>query len=293
MRNFLTGIAALLALVAASVAGLALGAGSAAGSATGGQVLIAEVVDCGEITLTFENSTRWEFSADWRRPGDVGTPDEYSAIVAHEGPLLGQPLGNRYNVVPVPVGTSEFVIELDEDEDTDAVEYRLARGPEQRLFVDWNTSVVETDCEPNETTTTTATTTTMPPTSTTTVTSSDPPTSDVTTTTTTTTATIAPSVTWPTPRGVNYVDCDAVIAAGKAPIHAGTPGYALRLDLDRDGIGCELEERVRGVADVDLASTGTGGNVGAIVALGTLLLLGGATTIAVAVRRRRSADDAA
>ena len=36
-----------------------------------------------------------------------------------------------------------------------------------------------------------------------------------------------------------YANCDAVRAAGKAPIHVGDPGYSRRLDRDGDGVGCE------------------------------------------------------
>jgi hypothetical protein len=36
-----------------------------------------------------------------------------------------------------------------------------------------------------------------------------------------------------------YANCDAVRAAGAAPIHVGDPGYSRRLDRDGDGIGCE------------------------------------------------------
>ena len=38
---------------------------------------------------------------------------------------------------------------------------------------------------------------------------------------------------------VYYANCDAVRAAGAAPIHAGEPGYGSHLDRDGDGIGCE------------------------------------------------------
>jgi hypothetical protein len=37
----------------------------------------------------------------------------------------------------------------------------------------------------------------------------------------------------------SYKNCDAVRAAGKAPIHRGDPGYAKHLDRDGDGVGCE------------------------------------------------------
>ena len=36
-----------------------------------------------------------------------------------------------------------------------------------------------------------------------------------------------------------YENCDAVRAAGKAPIRQGDPGYGRHLDGDDDGVGCE------------------------------------------------------
>jgi hypothetical protein len=38
---------------------------------------------------------------------------------------------------------------------------------------------------------------------------------------------------------VSYKNCDAVRAAGAAPIHVGDPGYSRHLDRDGDGVGCE------------------------------------------------------
>jgi outer membrane biosynthesis protein TonB len=43
----------------------------------------------------------------------------------------------------------------------------------------------------------------------------------------------------PTTEAAYYKNCDAVRAAGKAPIHRGDPGYSRKLDRDGDGIGCE------------------------------------------------------
>ena len=44
----------------------------------------------------------------------------------------------------------------------------------------------------------------------------------------------------PPPTSVYYANCDAVRAAGKAPLRAGQPGYETpRLDRDGDGIACE------------------------------------------------------
>jgi hypothetical protein len=49
----------------------------------------------------------------------------------------------------------------------------------------------------------------------------------------------APTGTAPVSGDVYYENCDAVRAAGAAPIHAGDPGYAPHLDRDGDGVGCE------------------------------------------------------
>ncbi len=43
----------------------------------------------------------------------------------------------------------------------------------------------------------------------------------------------------PAPTNVYYKNCDAVRAAGAAPIYRGQPGYASHLDRDNDGVACE------------------------------------------------------
>ncbi|WP_171981910.1 excalibur calcium-binding domain-containing protein [Brevundimonas sp. LM2] len=40
-------------------------------------------------------------------------------------------------------------------------------------------------------------------------------------------------------QGAYYANCSAARAAGAAPVYAGDPGYASRLDRDGDGVGCE------------------------------------------------------
>lgn len=40
-------------------------------------------------------------------------------------------------------------------------------------------------------------------------------------------------------RSVTYAGCNEVRAAGKAPLHAGEPGYRSDMDGDGDGIACE------------------------------------------------------
>lgn len=50
----------------------------------------------------------------------------------------------------------------------------------------------------------------------------------------------APTATPPPPSSsVYYSNCDAVRAAGKAPLHRGQPGYRSGLDRDGDGVACE------------------------------------------------------
>ena len=39
--------------------------------------------------------------------------------------------------------------------------------------------------------------------------------------------------------GTYFANCAAARAAGAAPVRRGDPGYALHLDRDRDGVGCE------------------------------------------------------
>lgn len=38
---------------------------------------------------------------------------------------------------------------------------------------------------------------------------------------------------------VYYKNCDAVRAAGAAPLYQGQPGYSSKLDRDGDGVACE------------------------------------------------------
>lgn len=42
-----------------------------------------------------------------------------------------------------------------------------------------------------------------------------------------------------TPQTVYYKNCDAVRAAGAAPIYEGQPGYRSKLDRNLNGIACE------------------------------------------------------
>jgi hypothetical protein len=54
-------------------------------------------------------------------------------------------------------------------------------------------------------------------------------------------APVAPAAPAPAPAPVTgpFANCTEAWAAGAAPVHAGDPGYAPKLDRDGDGIGCE------------------------------------------------------
>lgn len=43
----------------------------------------------------------------------------------------------------------------------------------------------------------------------------------------------------PQPTATYYRNCDAVRAAGRAPLYRGSPGYRAPLDRDNDGVACE------------------------------------------------------
>ena len=49
----------------------------------------------------------------------------------------------------------------------------------------------------------------------------------------------APAMVEPAPQQIYYKNCDAVRAAGKAPLYAGSPGYRAELDRNSDGVACE------------------------------------------------------
>lgn len=52
-------------------------------------------------------------------------------------------------------------------------------------------------------------------------------------------AVVAPPVVVAPPAAAYYKNCDAVRAAGAAPIHSSQPGYGKHLDKDGDGWGCD------------------------------------------------------
>lgn len=95
---------------------------------------------------------------------------------------------------------------------------------------------------------------------------------------------------------MTFANCTEAYAAGVANIKVGNPAYALKLDRDHDGVGCEQPPagfharhsagtKVESGASVgtQLPQTGPAGEIGV---LGGLMLLVGVVSVAL-VRRRR------
>ncbi len=121
-----------------------------------------------------------------------------------------------------------------EDKKAERVTLR-ATTPEQKPSTDRDGST--TTVSGRASTTTARPTTTLPPPTTT------PPTTVATTLPPTTPAPTPPPTAAPAPpptvANVYYANCDAVRAAGAAPLYAGEPGYSSSLDRDGDGVACE------------------------------------------------------
>lgn len=65
-----------------------------------------------------------------------------------------------------------------------------------------------------------------------------------------------------TPATVYYKNCDAVRAAGAAPVEEGDPGYAPHLDRDGDGVGCEPSSGSASSSGGGGGTSGGGGDSG-------------------------------
>jgi len=139
----------------------------------------------------------------------------------------------------------------------------------------------------------------VPPTKTTAVSTPPKPTTTVPTTTTRPPDPTGPNAVAP----VHYVNCSQVIAAHKAPLAAGSPGYRSGLDADGDGVACEQDvvavdrtvtttsTRAPSVdrASHDLASTGPPAALRWLLLAGLVLGAVGSVFAVVAVRRGRRA----
>ena len=107
-------------------------------------------VSCGEVNLRFSNYTPWFFSADYRVDSQTGSDDAYSNITIQNGPHAGTLFGQRFNIVDLlPGSTEQRTVNFTEDSGSHLVEYRIFRGAENDLYLDWESVNVESDCEEN------------------------------------------------------------------------------------------------------------------------------------------------
>ncbi len=149
MKRFITAVSAGFALAVMALAVPAAATEEAPLTAT-------HTVVCREkggivVTITFTNSTGHTYSGDIQRDNVAGTPDEMTGETIATGPHAGKPFGKRHNPTSIPAGGSAtFTVEFDEDSGQDhRVRYRIWRGPENDLHVDWKgTGNLDTDCLP-------------------------------------------------------------------------------------------------------------------------------------------------
>lgn len=134
--------------------------------------------------------------------------------------------------------------------------------------------------------------------------SSIAPSSTTATSTTKTTSTSPTSATSTAPTSVLYENCDAVRAAGKAPLSFDQPGYRPDLDSDHDGVACEATDSAVvavpvvndtprdsvGTKTSGLAYTGTSVSPGLVLSVGLGLILLGVGSVAFITYRRRHAQ---
>jgi len=85
------------------------------------------------IEFEFVNPTAFYFVFDYRLDGEEGETHDYSNIVIHEGELVGQLIGLRYNWVVTAPGETKTVTVCAEEE----VWAGLRVGAEQSWYLDW------------------------------------------------------------------------------------------------------------------------------------------------------------
>lgn len=112
---------------------------------------MSSIVSCGQIDMTFNNPTNWFFSFDYKVDGEVGHDDAYTNMQIANGPFAGQFFGQRFNEVDVAANSTQSrTVTFAEDSGTHTVEYRLFRGAENDLYLDWVSSEeINSDCNEN------------------------------------------------------------------------------------------------------------------------------------------------
>ncbi|SNS38526.1 hypothetical protein SAMN05216276_1008176 [Streptosporangium subroseum] len=108
----------------------------------------AAVNECGKLTLTFNNPTRFAYTFDYRVDDQRPKHPPVVDATIKEGPLAGQKFGPRYNLVKIDgVGTKTVTLPFKPNSGYHKVEWRLAEGPEQKQFLPWASATVQTSCK--------------------------------------------------------------------------------------------------------------------------------------------------
>lgn len=109
-------------------------------------------VECGKITITFNNPTRHLFVFDYKVDNEWPKHGPVAQGTIKEGPLAGKPWPKRYNLVTVDgrAGQDERKVTLRFKTGTHKVAWRLAEGAEQKWFFDWQSATVKTRCKPGK-----------------------------------------------------------------------------------------------------------------------------------------------
>lgn len=112
---------------------------------------MSSIVSCGQIDMIFNNPTPWFFSFDYRIDGEAGHDDAYTNMVIANGLFAGELFGQRFNEVDVVTNTSQSkTVTFPEDSGTHSVSYRLFRGAENDLYLNWENKEIGSDCETSE-----------------------------------------------------------------------------------------------------------------------------------------------
>ncbi len=107
-------------------------------------------LECGQVTLHFNNPTTWLNVFDYRVDGEaVVSQSPWAGLEFNlNSPLSPGAFGDRWNLVPL-VGehNEDRVFDFDEESGTHLVEWRLAEGAEQYYYFDWQSVEVDSNCE--------------------------------------------------------------------------------------------------------------------------------------------------
>ncbi|MBF8185620.1 hypothetical protein ITP53_07690 [Nonomuraea sp. K274] len=105
-------------------------------------------VECGKVTLTFNNPTKYDHTFDYRVDNQQAKRGPISGEVIKEGPFAGEKFSSRYNPVKVVAGKSKTVaVPFLARSGNHRVSYWLQVGPEQKWFLAPVTVSVKTACK--------------------------------------------------------------------------------------------------------------------------------------------------